>query len=106
LNDGISKIGMKTTALEGTGFELHPRRISDRRWKNKRIYSRRGCLSGNLSQRFSAPLPQKPYELFKTLALQNPEPFAAYLNTGDFHIVSTSPERFLKASGRYIETRR
>jgi para-aminobenzoate synthetase component 1 len=59
----------------------------------------------NLSQRFCAPISRSPYELFQTLARKNPEPFAAYINSPSARIVSTSPERFLKVVGRYVETR-
>ncbi|MFH1421092.1 MAG: aminodeoxychorismate synthase component I [Planctomycetota bacterium] len=59
----------------------------------------------NLSQRFTAKTAKSPYDLFKILAKNNPEPFAAYINLGDAQIVSTSPERFLKVSDRYVETR-
>lgn len=59
----------------------------------------------NLSQRFSAKLSTKPWTLYKRLREINPAPFAAYLSFGDVAVVSASPERFLKVSGRHIETR-
>jgi para-aminobenzoate synthetase component 1 len=34
-----------------------------------------------------------------------PAPFAAYLDAGDFQLVSSSPERFLRLSGGHIQTR-
>jgi len=59
----------------------------------------------NLSQRFSAKVSTPPFELYKTLRTLNPAPFAAYLNFGEGIIISSSPERFLKISGRLVETR-
>jgi para-aminobenzoate synthetase component 1 len=59
----------------------------------------------NLSQRFEIDFKGDSYSLFKTLYRMNPAPFFAYVNAGDHQIVSTSPERFLRRSGRQVETR-
>ncbi len=59
----------------------------------------------NLSQRFSALLQGDTYALFEKLNAANPEPASAYLNAGDFAVLSSSPERFLRIFGRMIETR-
>lgn len=59
----------------------------------------------NMTQRFEMPFSGDPFTLFSTLYKRNPAPFFAYINGGDHHIVSTSPERFMTLKGRYIETR-
>jgi para-aminobenzoate synthetase component 1 len=59
----------------------------------------------NLSQRFSAAVPTRSFELYKTLRTINPAPFAAYLKCGGTSIISSSPERFLRLSGKSVETR-
>jgi len=59
----------------------------------------------NLSQRFDAELPIKPYELYRRLRALNPAPFACYLGFDDIDIVSASPERFIKLNGDMVETR-
>lgn len=59
----------------------------------------------NLSQRFNAKIEGDTYALFEHLSSINPEPFSAYLNCGDFAVLSSSPERFLRVYGRMIETR-
>ncbi|TET49549.1 MAG: aminodeoxychorismate synthase component I [Dehalococcoidia bacterium] len=59
----------------------------------------------NLSQRFEADLSVSPYELYQRLRQINPAPFASYLNFDDVSIVGASPERFLKVSGDWVETR-
>lgn len=59
----------------------------------------------NLSQRFEADLNIPPYELYQRLRQINPAPFASYLNFDDVSIVGASPERFLKVSGDWVETR-
>ena len=59
----------------------------------------------NLAQRFSFPFQGEPYALFKRLFQLNPAPFYAYLQCGDFQVLSTSMERFLYRRGDYLETR-
>ncbi|MBN2477554.1 MAG: anthranilate synthase component I family protein [Pirellulales bacterium] len=61
----------------------------------------------NLSQRFTAPLPCEPVELYLRLRTANPAPFAAYLSGGDgqWAVLSSSPERFLRVADRHVETR-
>lgn len=59
----------------------------------------------NLSQRFTTEIKSRPYELYKRLRLLNPAPFASFHNLEDLAIVSSSPERFLRISGRDVSTR-
>jgi para-aminobenzoate synthetase component 1 len=59
----------------------------------------------NLSQRFEADLNIPPYELYKRLRKINPAPFANYFNFDGVVIAGASPERFLKVSGDWVETR-
>lgn len=71
-----------------------------------RQYIRQGDVyQVNLSQRFSFPFQGDPYRLFLQLFQRNPAPFYAFLNLGDFQILSTSMERFLYRRGDYLETR-
>jgi para-aminobenzoate synthetase component 1 len=49
----------------------------------------------NLSQRFSVPMEIDPWDLYLLLRERNPAPYAAYINAGDFQIISSSPECFL-----------
>ena len=71
-----------------------------------REYIRQGDVyQVNLSQRFSFPFTGESYGLFRRLFALNPAPFYAYLNCGDFAILSTSMERFLYRQGDYLETR-
>ena len=59
----------------------------------------------NLSQRFTVPFQGSAFAYFRRLFALNPAPFFAYVQAGDHHIVSTSPERFLLQNGRSVETR-
>ena len=59
----------------------------------------------NLSHRFDVSFSGDPYALFDELYKINPAPFSAYLSFGDYKIISSSPERFIFADGRNLETR-
>ena len=59
----------------------------------------------NLSQRFSAPLLEPSWSLYRRLRALNAAPFSAYLNFGEFAVASSSPERFVKVVGKNVETR-
>lgn len=59
----------------------------------------------NLSQRFSMPLAEDPWILYRRLSQINPSGFAAFADFGQLKMVSASPERFLRVQGRRVETR-
>ena len=59
----------------------------------------------NLSHRLSVTSHLDGWRLFQSLAEVSPAPFAAFLECGDFQIASSSPELFLRLSGRSIVTR-
>lgn len=69
-------------------------------------YLRAGDIyQANLSQRFETGFFGNTYSLFLDLYERNPASFFSYVNAGDHHIVSTSPERFIQQCGRFVETR-
>ena len=71
-----------------------------------RDYIRHGHIyQVNISQRFTFPFEGSDYLLFRKLFRLNPASFFAYMNCGDFTVLSTSPERFIYRNGDYIETR-
>ena len=59
----------------------------------------------NLSQAFAAEVTGELFALYEALREASPAPMAAYLKLDDREILSSSPETFLKISGRGIETR-
>jgi para-aminobenzoate synthetase component 1 len=59
----------------------------------------------NLSHRLSVDWAGEPWALFERLSDISPAPFSAYLDCGDFQLASSSPELFLRLSGRHIVTR-
>jgi para-aminobenzoate synthetase component I len=76
-----------------------------RRVKN---YIRAGDIfQANVTQRLRWPAPPDPAAWFLGLLEHNPVGFAAFIHGEDarpYHIVSLSPERFLRVSGDHIET--
>ncbi len=64
-------------------------------------------FQANFSQRFTADLPRDfdPVAFYQHSREINAAPFGAYFQYPDLTIASVSPERFLRLSGRKIETR-
>ncbi|MEW8956602.1 aminodeoxychorismate synthase component I [Clostridium sp.] len=71
-----------------------------------REYIRSGDIYiGNLTQRFSCTTDRDSYDIYKDLRKINPSPFGAYMELDDFHIISSSPERFMSIRDGQVETR-
>ena len=63
-------------------------------------------FQANLSLRLSAEIGDTaPWKIYTILRKINPSPFAAYMDFGDYHIVSSSPERLVRVMGRNVDTR-
>jgi len=63
-------------------------------------------FQANLSQRVSAYIGDiNRWSIYRTLSSINPAPFAAFMDFGDYQIVSSSPERLLRVRNGIIETR-
>ena len=63
-------------------------------------------FQANLSQRFETRLGEgdTSWDLYRRLRDESPAPFACYFNFGEGEIVSSSPERFLRVEGDFVET--
>jgi para-aminobenzoate synthetase component 1 len=69
-------------------------------------YIREGdCYQVNLAQRFSVDVQGDPWDIYLQLRKNNPAPFAAYFNSPDGSILSSSPERFLNVNKGIVETK-
>ncbi len=69
-------------------------------------YIRAGdVFQANLSQRLACPAVGGPLSLYELLREENPAPFAGYCDLGEWQILSSSPERFLRVRDRRVETR-
>ena len=64
-------------------------------------------FEANISQRFKTSVPSSfhAYHLYRALRALNPAPFSAYLSLADTQLISASPERFLKLTQKFVETR-
>lgn len=70
------------------------------------VHIRAGDIyQANYTVRARAAFVGLPFDLFRTLQAAAPVPHAAYLDGGDFHVVSLSPELFLRRRGGMIESR-
>ncbi len=59
----------------------------------------------NLSQRFVCSRMTLPFIIYEKLRRINPAPFASFLKFPELSIAGASPERFLRISGRRVQTR-
>jgi anthranilate/para-aminobenzoate synthase component I len=87
-------------------YEMKKRDYMDIVRRAKEYIAAGDIFQANLSQRVSANIDKKdPWNLYKILRSINPSPFAAFLDFGDYHIVSSSPERLIRVKGRVVDTR-
>ncbi|MCT4509228.1 MAG: aminodeoxychorismate synthase component I [Tepidibacter sp.] len=71
-----------------------------------RNYIRSGDIyQANMTQRFHGKVSMSSFELYRDLRRISPAPFGAFLNFEDIHILSNSPERFIKVNNKFIQTR-
>ncbi len=93
--------------LKVTRFQSNSSRKDFRKMVLKaKAYIRAGDIyQANLSQKFSFDFEGDSLKLYKRLRTINPSPFSAFLDFGDLKVVSSSPERLIKLTGRHCETR-
>jgi len=102
LSAGLHVAGAKSGALESNFTKEKYIEAVERALE----YIRAGDIyQVNLSQRFRAPLIEHPYATYRRLRELNAAPMASYLGFNGIAVLSSSPERFLKVSGREVETR-
>jgi para-aminobenzoate synthetase component I len=59
----------------------------------------------NLAQRLTATTDLSGWEVYQRLGEVSPAPFSAFIDGGDFQVVSSSPELFMRISGSHVITR-
>ncbi len=57
-----------------------------------------------LSRTFHCPYPGKPFEIYRALRMANPSPFMFYMETDEFAIAGSSPERLIRVEKRKLHT--
>lgn len=74
--------------------------------KKAKEYIRKGDIyQVNLSQGFQAETGLSAFKIYKRLHRISPSCFSAYLDAGNFQILSSSPEMFLRLNGNQVITR-
>ncbi|OGP09562.1 MAG: hypothetical protein A2048_00020 [Deltaproteobacteria bacterium GWA2_45_12] len=58
----------------------------------------------NVTERFVAQTKANPCHVYEHLRRISPAPMSAFLNTGEFQVLSSSPESFLKIEGKNVDT--
>lgn len=103
----VSKHSLRVTHPASTiNYEMKQRDYMDMVRRTKEYIAAGDIFQANLSQRVSAHIFDKsPWALYGTLRSVNPSPFAAYVDFGDYQIVSSSPERLLRVRHGAVETR-
>ena len=71
----------------------------------KNYISKGDIYLANMTHTFSSPFQNDPQNTYEKLRKVNPAPFSAYLPLEEFHVLCSSPERFLKVRNRNVETR-
>lgn len=75
------------------------------RVKRALAYIRQGDIyQVNLAQRLRLPVSMDAWRLYRRLGAVSPAPYAAWLDAGDFQLVSSSPELFLEFNGEAVCT--
>lgn len=87
-------------------YEMSKKQYMDIVKRAKEYIAAGDIFQANLSQRVSAHIGDiNPWHLYRILSSINPSPFAAFMDFGDYQIVSSSPERLLRVRDGIIETR-
>jgi para-aminobenzoate synthetase component 1 len=74
--------------------------------KKAKEYIKQGDIyQVNLSQTFQAKNSSSGFDIYRRLRKISPSHFSAYLDGGDFQILSSSPESFLRLEGDKVTTR-
>ncbi len=57
-----------------------------------------------LSQRFTSPITEEPFEIYRRLRSINPSPYLYYLDFGPTKLIGSSPEMLVRAGAKRVET--
>lgn len=106
-NYGLRPESPATCAGDGFESNFTPAGFAGAVNRIKEFIAAGDIYQANLSQRFRTRYEGDPFRLFLGLCQAAPAPFSAFLDGGDFTVVSMSPERFLHLDPetRRVETR-
>ncbi len=101
----LARVDMEAVDAAGTRRNMTRRDYLDAVQRIKRYIRDGDVYQVNFSHRFEQPFAGRPAHLFHWQNRFNPSGYAAYLDAGDFQIVSTSPEMFVTIRDGVIETK-
>lgn len=91
--------------------DLHPEcNVSKEQFEDMVVKAKEYIRAGdifqvNLSLRLGHWINTRPFDLYKVLREVNPSPYMSFIDFGDLHIVSSSPELLVRVTGDLAETR-
>ena len=96
------KSGQKIEVVNETGKARYMEMVK----RAKEYIAAGDIFQANLSLRVSAATDDRgPWEIYRTLRKINPSPFSAFMDFGDYQIVSSSPERLVRVNNGIVDTR-
>ncbi|MEM1067607.1 MAG: anthranilate synthase component I family protein [Planctomycetota bacterium] len=98
-------LNQHATAIDGVTSNLSSREYRARVQEIVRRICDGDSFQVNLAQRLLCRATDTAPDLYVRLREHNPAPFSAFYAGEDFHVLSSSPEGFLKVRDRQVETR-
>ena len=87
-------------------YEMEKEEYMEMVRKTREYIAAGDIFQANLSLRVSADIGNTdPWKIYTILRKINPSPFAAFVDFGDYQIVSSSPERLVRVKGKVVDTR-
>ena len=106
LSQNLTESTATPACLGETQATCEPREFIDSVKRVKEWIAAGDIYQANLSQAFEVPVQGGSlFGLYETLREMSPSPMAAWLSLDETEVLSSSPETFLKISGRGIETK-
>jgi para-aminobenzoate synthetase / 4-amino-4-deoxychorismate lyase len=90
--------------LSGLSFNLSSQEYSEKIRALKDEIAAGNVYQVNFTGRYRFSFSGNPAALFRSLRLEQPDSYTAFLNNGRHAILSFSPELFFRCKGRHIET--
>ena len=93
----LERTGDLGISLDRAGYDARFRRI-------QHFIHEGDCYQVNFALRFECPVRGDPWSGYRAIRGSNPSPFGAFLDCGDFAVLSFSPERFLETRSGRVST--
>lgn len=107
----VAKLGEPLTytpqGVSKVEFDLPPSTLGEQGYMDAVEKAKEYIRAGDIfqvvpSHRFSAPQPEDPFDVYRTLRLVNPSPYMFFLKHPEITLVGSSPEPLIKVQGRRV----